>query len=105
LKELQRRVCKAYRAEYTPPLPGSKVGIALQTIGRTPIRAVRLPPTETTCGWYIYACDEWSSEESDRDIAGHQCTMAERWGTTPVGPRPVTALASPLTRPRVGDSR
>jgi hypothetical protein len=60
LEDLQRRVCKAYGAEYTPPAPGSKVGIALQTMGRAPIHAVRHPPTATTCGWYIFAGDEWS---------------------------------------------
>ena len=62
LEELQRRVCEAYGVDYTPPLPGSKVGIALQTLDRTPVHAVRLPPTETTCGWYIYAGDEWSDD-------------------------------------------
>jgi hypothetical protein len=62
LEGLQRRVCEAYGAEFTPPAAGSKVGIALRTMGRTPIRAVRTPPTETTCGWYIFAGDEWSDD-------------------------------------------
>jgi hypothetical protein len=62
LEELQRRICKAYGAEYTPPISGSKVGIALQTMGRTPIQATRTPPTDTTCGWYIYAGDQWSDD-------------------------------------------
>ena len=61
-EELQRHVCKLYGAEYTPPLPGSKVGIALQTMGRTPIQGVRHPPTQTTCGWYIFAGEEWSDD-------------------------------------------
>jgi hypothetical protein len=62
LEDLQRRVCRAYQADYVPPTPGSKVGIALQTMDRSPIHAVRLPPTETTCGWYIFAGDEWSDD-------------------------------------------
>jgi hypothetical protein len=62
LEELQRRVCKAYGAEYVPPAPGTKVGIALQTMGRTPVSAVRLKPTETTCGWFIFAGAEWSDD-------------------------------------------
>ena len=45
-------------AEFVPPIPGSKVGIALPTLGRVPVRGVRLPPTETTCGWYIFAGNE-----------------------------------------------
>ena len=63
LEELQRRVCDAYGAAFTPPSPGSKVGIALQTMNRSPIRAVRVPPTETTCGWFLFAGDEWSDDE------------------------------------------
>jgi hypothetical protein len=62
LEELQRRVCQAYGVEYTPPAFGSKVGIALQTLARRPIHGVRLLPTETTCGWYIFAGDEWSDD-------------------------------------------
>ena len=60
LEELQRRICEAYGAEFTPPSPGSKLGIALQTMDRTPINAVRHQPRGTTCGWYIFAGDEWS---------------------------------------------
>jgi hypothetical protein len=62
LEELQRRICKAYGADYTPPDPGSRVGIALATLGGTPIQGVRHRPTETTCGWYIYAGREWSDD-------------------------------------------
>jgi hypothetical protein len=62
VEELQRRMCREYGVDYTPPAPGSKVGIALQTLDRWPIHGVRLPPTETTCGWYIFAGDEWSDD-------------------------------------------
>lgn len=62
IEEMQRRICRAYGAKYFPPLLGSKVGIALQTMDFSPIHAVRLLPTETTCGWYIYAGDEWSED-------------------------------------------
>jgi hypothetical protein len=59
VQELQRRICRTYGADFEPPAPGSKVGIALQTLSRLPIHGVRLPPEEATCGWYIYAGDEW----------------------------------------------
>jgi len=62
LQELQQRICRTYGTAFEPPVPGSKVGIALQTMGRIPIHGVRLPPTETTCGWYINAGDEWSDD-------------------------------------------
>lgn len=63
LQALQRRICRTYGAGFVPPAPGSKVGLAIQTLGRVPIHGVRLTPTETTCGWYIHAGDEWSDED------------------------------------------
>lgn len=63
LHELQERICRTYGAGVEPPLPGTKVGIALDTLDRVPIYGVRLPPTATTCGWYIHAGD--SSDADD----------------------------------------
>ena len=60
LTDQQRGVCREHGAAFVPPVPGTKVGIALQTLGRGPVHGIRLPPTATTCGWYIYAGDEWS---------------------------------------------
>jgi hypothetical protein len=62
LDELQRHICQTYGAAFDPPVPSSKVGIALQTMSRIPINGMRIPPTETTCGWYIYAGEECSSD-------------------------------------------
>ena len=53
-------MCRTFGTGFEPPAPGTKVGIALQTLTRIPIHGVRLAPTETTCGWYIYAGDEGS---------------------------------------------
>ena len=61
--EPQAQTCRAFGAAFDPPAPGSKVGIALQTMGRLPIHGVRLPPTESTCGWYLHAGDEYSDAE------------------------------------------
>jgi len=61
--EQQRGVCRDHGTDFVPPVRGSKVGIALQTLGRLPIHGIRLPPTDTTCGWYIYAGDEWSDAD------------------------------------------
>ena len=58
--EQQQRICQQFGAAFLPPTPGSRVGIALQTLGRLPVHGVRLPPTETTCGWYLHAGEEWS---------------------------------------------
>ncbi|MCC2670421.1 MAG: hypothetical protein K0Q72_2892 [Armatimonadetes bacterium] len=60
LADQQRRICRTHGAEFVPPVPGSRVGIALQTMGQLPIHGVRLEPTETTCGWYLFAGEQWS---------------------------------------------
>jgi hypothetical protein len=62
LDALQRRLCDTYGTAFEPPAPGSKVGIALQTLGQVPVHGVRVAPTETTCGWYIHAGEEWSED-------------------------------------------
>jgi hypothetical protein len=62
LEELQQRICRTYGAEFEPPSPHSKVGIALQTMGRIPIHGVRVPATGAVCGWYIFAGSESSDD-------------------------------------------
>ena len=62
LYELQQRICLTYGASFDPPVPGTKVGIAIQTLERTPVHGVRVAQTETTCGWYFHAGDEWSDD-------------------------------------------
>jgi hypothetical protein len=47
-------ICKRFGAEYVPPEESQKVGIALDSLGKLPLHAVRLPPENGTCGWYIY---------------------------------------------------
>lgn len=59
IKELQHRICEKYDVDFVQPLPGSKLGLAIETLHRMPIHGVRLSPTENTCGWYIYG-GEWS---------------------------------------------
>jgi hypothetical protein len=62
LQEIQQRICRTYGAGFDPPAPRSKLGLAIQTLDRLPIKGIRLDPTETTCGWYIYAGEEWSDD-------------------------------------------
>lgn len=59
----QRELCREFGTRFEPPSPGSKVGIAIQTLDRLPIHGVRLPPTESTCGWFIFAGNEWSDAD------------------------------------------
>jgi len=59
----QRCLCRDHAAPFLPPRPGSKVGIAFQTIGRFPIHGVGVRPTGTANGWFIHAGDESSDAE------------------------------------------
>jgi hypothetical protein len=56
----QQTVCEWANAEPLAPVAGSKLGIALSTLGKSPIHGLRQAPTETTNGWYIW-CGEISA--------------------------------------------
>jgi hypothetical protein len=58
----KQSVCEWVNAEPLPPSKGSKLGIALSTLGKLPIHGLRLAPTDTTNGWYIWCGGEMSSE-------------------------------------------
>lgn len=60
--ELQVAVCRKYVASFEPPVPGSRVGIALQTLGRLPLYGLRIPGTPEVCGWYLWAGEEPSDD-------------------------------------------
>jgi hypothetical protein len=60
----QERLCRQYGAEWTPPLPDLKVGIAKNVLdGLLPINGLRHPPIADTTGWYIWAGDTLSAED------------------------------------------
>jgi len=44
-------------------MAGTKVGIALTTLGRVPINGMRVPATESTNGWYIWCGGEPSQDD------------------------------------------
>ena len=50
-------VCDWVGVSPVRPEAGSKLGLALSTIGLRPIHGLRHRPTETTNGWYIW-CGE-----------------------------------------------
>ena len=54
----QVTVCEWAKAIAMPPAPGTRVGIALATLGRVPINGMRVHPTEGTNGWYIWGGGE-----------------------------------------------
>lgn len=58
----QQSVCAEYSSEFVPPDAESKVGIALASLSKTPLNALRHPPKGNTCGWYI-----WGGEDLSQD--------------------------------------
>lgn len=60
----QTIICNKYGVEAYPPEPMEKLGIALSTLGKTPINGLRHPIENGTCGWYIW-CGEGLSDEPE----------------------------------------
>ena len=59
----QASVCAEFGSEFALPETDSKVGIALSSLGKHPLNALRHPPEGSTCGWYI-----WGGEELSEDV-------------------------------------
>ena len=59
----QQPVCEWVGALPQPPRPLSKLGLALSTLGQKPIHGLRLQPTETTNGWYVWCGGEMSDNQ------------------------------------------
>jgi hypothetical protein len=56
----QLEVCRAHGVACVPTAPEAKLGVALGTLdGRLPLNGLRHPPTADTCGWYIWAGEDW----------------------------------------------
>ncbi len=59
----EQSVCRFIGVEPDRPKTKSKLGIALSTIGKTPINGFRHPKSDGTNGWYIWCGEEFSIEE------------------------------------------
>ena len=60
-RKLQEGICRRYTAEFLPPTPGTKLGIS-RTVkeGLRPLNGLRHRVEGDTCGWYIWAGEEFS---------------------------------------------
>lgn len=67
----QRELCVRYGAAFEPPLPGSKVGIALRTVHAFPLNGMRISPGAGGNGWFIWA-GEYSEDEDFFDPICHE---------------------------------
>jgi len=59
----EKTICEWAGVEPEKPEPGSKLGIAIDTIGKQPINGLRLNPIKGTNGWYIWCGEKLSNEE------------------------------------------
>lgn len=53
----QISVCERFGSDVVAAALDSKVGIALSTLDRLPLTAIRHQPANGTCGWYIWGGD------------------------------------------------
>jgi hypothetical protein len=54
----QRLVCARYGAGFAPPAAGTRVGIALATLGRVPLHGLRTAADGEACGWFLWCGGE-----------------------------------------------
>jgi len=59
----QVAVCREHGREFNPCPPDSKLGVALHTLGQTPIHGLRHSPVGETNGWYIWAGEYFSDKD------------------------------------------
>lgn len=59
----KQSVCEWAEVQPQPPNSNSKLGLALSTLGQEPIHGLRLQPTDTTSGWYIWCGGEMSQDQ------------------------------------------
>ena len=59
----QRDKCAQYGAAFVAAPPHSKIGVARNVLERIkPLNGLRHPPTADTCGWYVWAGEQLSSD-------------------------------------------
>src|SRR5438128_531236 len=59
----QQAVCNQHGAEFLPPVAGSRVGIAIQTLGLQPLNGMRIDPEGGASGWYLWGGGESSAAD------------------------------------------
>lgn len=59
----EQTLCESQGVEPVKPEAGSKLGIAIETIGKVPINGLRHKDEYGTNGWYIWCGEEMSQAE------------------------------------------
>src|SRR5271165_3753681 len=60
LERKQLDICRCYNCEFVMATPESKLGVALRTLGKSPVNGLRHPLEKDTNGWYIWCGTEFS---------------------------------------------
>ena len=60
----QLHTCNKYKVAFLKADQNSKLGIAVNTLGRLPVNGLRHPPNENMSGWFIW-CGTESSDDSE----------------------------------------
>ncbi|MDF3084873.1 hypothetical protein KPB01_29145 [Burkholderia sola] len=75
--DLQREVCRRFNANFCGCDMNLKVGTSRNVKdGIRPLNGIRLNPDESTCGWYIWAGEEFS-ESPDFFVPLHAMHLAD----------------------------
>jgi hypothetical protein len=72
----QRAICQRFSAEVVAPSPAENLGIALSTLDRLPLNAVRHLAVRGSCGWYIWGGEYSTNREFFQPL--HVSHLAER---------------------------
>lgn len=75
-EQIQMGLCRHYGRDFVSCPPGSKLGLARQTLGKMPINGLRHRPTGSTNGWFIWAGDY--SAEKDFFAPFHASHLPQR---------------------------
>src|SRR5690242_16865494 len=62
LERIQRDICKTHNSEFVSTPLNTKLGFAVQTLGKLPINGLRHPLQGDTNGWYIWCGEELGSD-------------------------------------------
>jgi len=84
----QRNVCRTHGARFVAASLDLKVGVALDTMDKSPTNGLRHPAQGDTTGWYLWGGDEFSADP-DFFQPLHTRHLVERY------PRIATVLGLP----------
>ena len=60
IERKQTDTCARYGCEFVAAPPESKLGIAIRTVGASPVNGLRHPAEKDTNGWYLWCGTEFS---------------------------------------------